>query len=229
MSRQIRGLLYFFTVNVGKSFFIFWGILLGFLILNIVIASLFISGTNGNMVIGLSLAVYIYSGFFSFHFIKQGVPFVLKMGAIRKNLFAGIGVFLIGFAILLSVIVNILQSISEFIVEQLSIDGIGFKSLAELLDGRWITGFTIDATIIFLIMSIMIMFSLLFYKYGLLGGGLIVLILIFLIFGFAKGFLKDFVLTIMESFDIGFFFELGGVGILLYLLSWSLFRKFTID
>lgn len=230
MSRQIKGLLYFFTVHIRRPFFIFWGLVLGFLVLNFIIASLFITGTNGEMVMSLSFAVYIYSAFFSFHLVKQAIPFVLKMGATRKNLFFGLSMFLIGLAVLQAIIANVIQSLCNLIVEQFSIDGVGFMSFAKLLDNRWITGFTIDATIIFFIMSVMIMLGLLFYKYGLTGGGgIIALVLIIVIFGFAEGFLKDFVMNIFQSFNLVFFFELAGIGVLLYLLSWIFIRRITIE
>lgn len=230
MSNQIKGLLYFFILYTRRSFFIFWGILFGFLVLNFIIALLFIEGTGGEMIFGLSLAVYIYSAIYSFHLVKQGIPFVLKMGATRKKLFLGLGMFLIGLTVLQAVIANVIQSFCKLIIKQFSIDGVGFISIAQFFDTRWITSFTVDATIIFFVMSVMIMLSLFFYKYGLTGGGgIIALVLVFVLFGFAEGFLKDFVMNIAQSFDLVFFFQLAGVGFLLYLGSWGFFRKITID
>lgn len=229
MNRQVKGLLYFFLADMQRSFYIFWGILLGFVTLGVLIAAFLLTGDNDKMVMGLSIAVYIYSAIFGFHAVKQSIPFALKMGATRKNLYIGLGIFLLGLAVLQALIANLIQSIYEFICQLFSIHSLEFMSLAEFLNNTWLTQFTIDATMIFFIMIIGLMLGLLFYKYGLPGGGGVIgVVMIVLLFGLAEGFLKDFFVHMGQSFNLASFFQLAGVGLVLYLLSWVFIRKITI-
>ncbi|ASK61061.1 hypothetical protein CFK37_02035 [Virgibacillus phasianinus] len=230
MNRQIKGLLYFCVADAKRSLLIFWTILIGFVTLGVLIALFLMTGENDKMIMSIPFAVYIYSSIFGFLTVKQSIPFAIKMGATRKNLFIGLAVFLVGLSIFQAILINIIQSIYEFVCQQISIDAMEFMSLGGFLDNTWLTSITVEASVIFFIMTLDYMLGLLFYKYGLPGGGGILgVALVMLLYGFSEGFLIDFANSIIESFDIMLFFEVAGIGFLIYILSWGMVRKITIE
>ncbi|WP_404451447.1 hypothetical protein LG329_14025 [Virgibacillus necropolis] len=232
MNRQIKGLLYFFTADSRRSFLIFWGILLGSLVGTLLLttgAYIFLNGVEVNMRFALSFAIYIYCAIFAFVTVKESIPFSIKMGATRKNFFISLGIFFIGLSVLKSILANTIHSIVLTITNQLLLFEFDFIHLAQLINDTWLTRVIIDATCMFFILSAMFGIGLLFYKYGLAGGGgFIALVIVFLLVGVAADFITEFFVNIVESFDLIFFYQLAAVGLLLYGLTWLLVRKVTI-
>ncbi|MGY0692535.1 hypothetical protein ACW2QC_07040 [Virgibacillus sp. FSP13] len=230
MGRQVNGLLYFFITDVRHSLFIFWTILISTLIISIVGAYLLMNVDEGRMVFTLSMAIYIYCGIFGFITVKQGIPFSIKMGATRKNLFVSIGIFFLGLALVKAILANTIHSLVIWMSDGVGIDTFRFIHPAQLMTDTWLTRVMIDTTVMFFILAFMFTIGLLFYKYGLLGGGAVVgALVITLLFGVAYGWIIDFFSGILESLTMTFFVELLLIGLILYGISWIMLRKITIE
>ena len=86
MGRQINGLLYFFITDIRYSLMIFWTILLGILGVSLTI-SYFLLGVEDGSLYFMFQFIYVYCGILGFITVRESIPFALKMGATRKNLF----------------------------------------------------------------------------------------------------------------------------------------------
>lgn len=229
MNRQIKGLLYFFIADARRSFLIFWGILLGTLLVTIFGTYFLLNVEEVTMHFGLSFAIYIFCAIFAFVSAKESIPFAIKMGATRKNFFISLGIFFVGLSVLKSILANTIHSLVLTITKQLSFKSFNLIHLAQLLEDKWLTRVIIDAACMFFVLVVMFGIGLLFYKYGLAGGGgFVAIVLVFLLVGVAEGFIADFFINIAESFDLVFFYQVAGVGLLLYGFTWLLVRKVTI-
>ncbi|WP_106494583.1 hypothetical protein [Lentibacillus sp. Marseille-P4043] len=230
MGRQVKGLLYFFVTDVKHSLFIFWTILVSSLVVSIVGAYLLMNVDEGRMTFALSMAIYIYCGIFGFITVKQGIPFSIKMGATRKNLFVSIGIFFLGLALAKAMLANTIHSLVIWISNGVGIDTFRFIHPSQLMTDTWLTRVTIDTAVMFFILAFMFAIGLLFYKYGLLGGGTVVgALVITVLFGIAYGWIIDFFSDIFLSLTMTFFVEVLLIGIVIYGLSWIMLRKITIE
>lgn len=229
MGKQIKGLLYFFIMDIRYSLLIFWTILLGVLAVSIAFSYFLLSVEDGGFFFGFPFAIYVYCAILGFLTVKESIPFSLKIGATRKNIFVSIGVFFLLLAFAKAVVANLLQTLISFFTESAGIHTFNFLHLANLMENTWFNRVIIDGTVMFFLLSGMFMLGLLFYKYGLAGGGSVAGILaVVLLLGIAQGWIFDFFTDVFASIDVLFFFQLLGVGIVLYGLTFLLVKKITI-
>ncbi|MEC5424152.1 hypothetical protein QGM71_11675 [Virgibacillus sp. C22-A2] len=229
MGRQIQGLLYFFINDIRYSLIIFWTILLSVLIVSLAFAYFLITVENGVMAFSLTGPIYIYCAIFGFLTVKEAVPFSLKMGATRKNLFISLGIFFLALSFAKAVVGSILQEIIEGFAVGVGISTFSFLHLAYFTTDTWYTRILIDTSIIFFFLAFMFMIGLLFYKYGIAGGGIVLGILVIaLLVGIAKGWVFDFFTKLLVTFNLGFFFQLLAVGILIYAVSYVFLKRITV-
>jgi hypothetical protein len=229
MGRQLKGLLYFFVTDIRFSLMVFWSILLGSLVLAISISYFLLDVADAVIYMGLSIPIFIYCAILGFITVKEAIPFAIKMGATRKNLFIALGIFFLGVAFAKSVAVSTLQSIIVAFTKGVGITTYELFHIAELVSDTWLNRILIDTALMFLSLVFMFIFGLLFYKTGLLGGGSVVAILVvLLLLGIAKGWVFDFFARLASDLDLIFFFQLFGIGLMLYALSYLFTRRITI-
>ncbi|WP_430788133.1 hypothetical protein VBD025_00130 [Virgibacillus flavescens] len=229
MDRQIKGLLYFFVADSKRSFMIFWAILVASLVGTIVITYVLLDVGEVNMNFSLTFAMAIYCSIFGFITVKESIPFSIKMGATRKNYFISLGIFFMGLAFVKALLANIIQEVVLLLTNQLSFDTFGFLYLALLVDDTWINRVIIDSITMFFFLTVMYGVGLLFYKYGLAGGGIFISVLFAgLLIVFTGGYLTDFVIEIVENLSLVFFYQLAGITIFLYGITWLLIRNITV-
>ncbi|WP_010097191.1 hypothetical protein [Ornithinibacillus scapharcae] len=125
-----------------------------------------------------------------------------------------------------STVQEIVLSVNKII----GIDSFIFLHFAMLVDDNWINRVIIDTFVMFFLLTFMFVMGLLFYKFGFAGGGIVagILAVAFLI-GVAKGWIYNFIIDIVKQFDILFFYQVFGIGLLLYLFSFVFIRKITIE
>ncbi|WP_164670015.1 hypothetical protein [Virgibacillus doumboii] len=228
MGRQIKGLLYFFVTDTRRQFIIFWSILLASLFASIVIAYMLLNTDSNGLYFGKSGAMYIFCSIFGFLAVKVSVPFSIKMGATRKNLFVSVALFFLGISILQSIFGNTVHSMVMWITDQLSITTFNFFHPSQLLTDTWMSRVVIDTTVMFFLLSVMYVLGLIFYRAGLIGGGSVAgAALIIVMLGAAQGWLTDFIVELFQSFDIVFFYQLFAAGIIVYGISWLLIHTIT--
>ncbi|RDW17190.1 hypothetical protein [Oceanobacillus chungangensis] len=228
MVKQINGLLYFFITDIRYSLTIFWTILLSCLVAILTI-SYFLLGTGDTIFyFGISVGIYIFAGISGFLMVKENVPSSLKLGATRKNIFISFGLFFFGLALAKAILANTLQSIIVKFVNVTEIYSINFFHPAQLLGDTWLNRVVIDTSILFFSFSLLFVIGLLFYKYGLLGGGIVVGgLVVVLLLGLAQGWIIDFVVELFTDIELTFFYQLLGVGIVVYCLSFLFLRRIT--
>lgn len=229
MGRQLKGLLYFFITDMRYSLFVFWTVLLSTLAVTLVIAYFLIGVDSGQIGFTLPIALYIYCGITGFLTVKLSIPFSIKVGATRKNVFIGMGIFFLGLSGVLGVMVNSIQSLVDFLNTKIGIESFLFMHIANLMDTTWLGRVLIDTSVMFFFLSLLFVIGLCFYKFGLAGGGSIVALLVIVILvGAAQGWLIDFFIHIYQTLNVVFFWQLLLVGILIYCISWLMMRRITI-
>ena len=229
MGRQIKGLLYFFMTDIRYSLFIFWTILMSILVVSLSISYVLKDMENGFMTLSLTGPIYVYCAILGFLTVKEAIPFSIKMGAIRKNLFVSLGIFFVGLSTVLAIVANIIQVIVELLNKKIGIDLYYFIHITYFMDDTWLTRVIIDISIMFFFLSLLFTIGLLFYKYGLAGGGSVIgLLASIIIVGVAQGWLIDFFIQIFQGLDLLLFIQLFVIGFILYCLTFVLLRRITI-
>lgn len=229
MGRQIKGLLYFFVTDIRYSIIIFWTILLCILVVSFAFAIFLTSVEDGFMFFTLTAPIYVYCAILGFLTVRESIPFSIKMGATRKNLFISLGIFFFSLAFSMSAAASILQEIVKGITDMTGIDTFSFMHLANLVENTWYTRIIIDTSISFLFLSFMFIVGLIFFKYGFAGGGgFLGVLVVLLLISIAKGWIIDFFMDLFTTIDLMFFYRLMGIGFIIYCLSFLFLRKITI-
>ncbi|ASN06883.1 hypothetical protein [Virgibacillus necropolis] len=229
MGRQIKGLLYFFITDIRYSLMIFWAILLSILVVSLTFAYFLLSVEDGEFYFGFPFGVYIYCAILGFLTIKESIPFSIKMGATRKNLFVSIGLFFLGLAFAKAVLANTVQSITLLFTESTGIHTFKFLHPVVLLQDTWVNRVIIDTSIMFFLLAFMSIIGLLFFKHGLAGGGIVAgTIAVVLLIGVAQGWIFDFFVNLLPTIGLEFFYQLLVIGIVIYCLSFLFLRRITI-
>lgn len=229
MGRQIKGLLYFFMTDIRYSLLIFWTILMSILVVSLSIAYVLKDMENGFMTLSLTGPIYVYCAILGFLTVKEAIPFSIKMGATRKNLFVSLGIFFFGLSTVLAIVANIIQVIVELFNKMIGLDLYNFIHITYFMDETWLTRVIIDISIMFFFLSLLFTIGLLFYKYGLAGGGSVIgLLALIIITGVAQGWLIDFFIHIFHGLDVVLFIQLFGIGFVLYCFTFVLLRRITI-
>lgn len=229
MGRQLKGLFYFFITDIRFSLFVFWTILLSTLVVTLTIAYFLMGTGSGQIGFMLPVSLYIYCGITGFLTVKLSIPFSIKVGATRKNIFISMGIFFLGLSVVLGVVVNSIQFFVEFLNSKIGIESFLFMHIANIMDTTWIGRVLIDTSMMFFLLSLLFVIGLCFYKYGLAGGGSVVsLLVIVILVGFAQGWLIDFFIHIYQTLDYLFFWQLMLVGTIIYSISWIMMRRITV-
>lgn len=229
MGKQLKGLLYFFVTDLRFSLFVFWSILLGTLMVTFGIAYFLMEGSSGKIGFALSIAVYIYCAITGFLMVKQSIPYSIKVGATRKNIFISLGIFFLGLSIAMGFAINMIQSFMEFVNKEAGVESFIFMHLSHLMDTTWLGKILIDTSIMFFLLSVLFVIGVFFYKYGLIGGGSIIAILTITIFVCsAQGWLIDFIIHTAQTLNHLFFGKVLLTGLIIYSFSWIMMRKITI-
>ncbi|HAM80360.1 hypothetical protein [Ornithinibacillus bavariensis] len=230
MNKQIKGLLYFYITDIRHSLLIFWSILLLVLIVSLAFSYYLLGIEDGAFTFGFPFAIYIYCIILGFLTVKETIPFAIKIGATRKNLFISLGIFFLGVALVKALVANTIQEIVLFLTKSTVLDNFKFLHPAMLVEDNWLNRVLIDTSLMFFLLAFMFIMGLLFYKYGLAGGGIVAgtLAIVFLI-GIAKGWIFEFIISVSKQLDMVFFIELLGVGVVLYLFSFIFVRRVTIE
>lgn len=229
MGKQIKGSLYFLITNTRYSLLIFWTILMSIMIVTLFV-SYFLKGIDDSfMTLSLTGPIYVYCSILGFITVKEYIPFTIKMGATRKNLFLSIGIFFLGVSVAKAVVANVIHLIVDFINPKIGIDNFTFVHLAYFTNDTWLNRILIDSSITFFFFAVMFVIGLLFYRYGLAGGGIVVgFIVIIILTGVAQGWLIDFFIHLFKDISALFYFQLLGIGVIIYCVSFIFLRKITV-
>ncbi|WP_042142082.1 hypothetical protein [Paucisalibacillus sp. EB02] len=230
MNNQVKGLLYFYFNDLKRSILIFWSILLLVLVVAIAFAYYLIGVEDGMMAFGFPFAIYFYCAVLGFMTVKEYIPFAIKIGATRKNIYISLGLFFLSLAVLKAIIASTIQELVVLLAKNTDLTSFMFLHPAMAVEDTWINRVLIDVCIMVFLLSFMFVIGLLFYKYGFAGGGAVAGILaIALLFGIAKGWIYEFIADLLKQTDILFFYQILGVGLLLFIVSFLIVRRVTIE
>ncbi|MFC4556822.1 hypothetical protein ACFO3D_01200 [Virgibacillus kekensis] len=226
MTRQFKGLLYFYAANYRHSLSIFYVILAGILLVSLAFAYFLYQTDSNAMAFSLTGPMYIYCSIVGFLTVKEAVPFAIRMGATRKKMYASLGIFFLGLTSAMAVVASIFQ---EIIMGLISVSGaFTFLHPAQMMENNWYTRILVDISIMFCLMAIMFLLGLLFYRYGLAGGGSVLGVMVVVILGgIAQGWLVEFLVDLFQSFSMTLFLKIFLVGLFAYVLSWMFIRNIT--
>lgn len=227
MNDQMKGLLYFYMTSARYSFIIFWSILLGLLGLTLGLGYL-LKGTDGVMNFNFSFPIAFYLGIYGFLIVKSWLPFMIKIGATRKNIFFSLGIFFTGVSILFSTVASLIQTAVTPLINKLGLDIFYFSHLSLLYIDTWYARIFIDASIALFLFSGAFVIALLFYRYGLaIGLGFIGLIVLGIMFSMFKGWIPNFVINVLPNINLSLFGYIALIAVVIYCLSWLLMRRAT--
>jgi len=238
MDAQLKGTFYYFLTNMKRPFLIFWAILVGFMLITYGMSYLF-ADTATVIAYDLSFPIYIFGAILGFHTVKSCIPYLIKMGSTRANIFVVSGASLFALACLNAMIANTIYVIVEKVHSEVKSaiftletgeNSYTFSHLADLvMDSTWYSRVVIDASIGFFLLAAFFLLALIFYRYGFIGGfGTLGIFMGTIAFGIERGWLIDFFSSIFSNFHFTFFYQLMLTGIVIYLLSYVLMRRLTI-
>ncbi|MBP1948117.1 hypothetical protein [Virgibacillus litoralis] len=228
MGRQLKGLLYFFITDIRYSLLIFWTILLSILVVSLAFAYFLTDVENGMMILSLTGPMYVYCGILGFLTVKESIPFSIKMGATRKSVFVSLGIFFLAISLFMSTAASILQEIVKVLAEMTGVDTFSFLHLAYFVDNTWYTRILIDTSVMFFFLALMFVVGLIFFRYGLAGGGSFLgVLVVLLLISIAKGWIVDFFINLFSEIDLAFFYQMLGLGIVVYCISFLFLRRIT--
>lgn len=239
MGRELQGVLYYYMTNVRHAFLIFWLVIVAIFILSIVLDAL-VGGENMTIHFNLSFPIYIFAAALGFIVVKSTLPYLIKMGATRKIIYIGTVIFFIVFSSINALLANALN----WLLRKLTKSEIGggfiytngeqtttFNHIADFLErDNFLYQIIVDLSLSFFFITVFFIIGLMFYRFGLLGGFLFVGVIAFtFIYGMADGWLAEFFIDIFSDFTIAFFYQLALVGFGVYLLSFFLLRRYTLQ
>lgn len=229
MNRQIKGLLYYYITDAKYSFKIFWSILLGILVISLVIAYFMLNVEDGLFTFGFPFGTYFNMGFLGFLTVKESIPFALKIGAVRKNIYLSTAIFFLGYALFFAILSSTIQSIVAYFADVANLHTFMFLHPAQLLgEDTWLMRIIVDTAVMTLILAFMYLVGLLIYRGGILTGGIFFgIIALALLLSLAQGWLFEYAIHLYHTIDLLFFMQLFGIGVLLYGICYFFIRKIT--
>ncbi|MCT2534405.1 hypothetical protein NC661_15170 [Aquibacillus koreensis] len=225
MIRQIKALLYFFVADFRFSFLIFWTILSATVVISLGATYYLQDVENSSMYLAISGAIYVYGAILGFITVRESLTFALKMGGTRKSYFVAVGAFFLGLSVVMAILDNLYHVIIMAFVNNVGLDIFTLIHPAMILgeaNSIWYR-FSIDVFVIFLLMSIFYFLGLVFHKYNLIGGYVVIGVVALVLFiSSAAGVLLDLLQELFVNPSFNHYVIAFVIGIVLYLTSWLL-------
>jgi hypothetical protein len=229
MNNQVKGLIYYYGQNLKYNSKIFWTILIATTLATGILAYFLMDVEGSQFYWAFPIATYTNVCIIAFQSVKKDIPFGLKMGATRKNIFLSYLYFFFSYSLFMALASSTVQWIFEGLFNLVGITNYTFTHPAMLLTDMWFTRTVVDTFIMFFLMALLFLVGLLFYQSGLLGGGIFLgVFLVIALYGLFDGWLIDAFAQVLPDASILTFLLLFLIGIGLYLLSYPLVQKMTI-
>lgn len=238
MIQDIKGSLYYLFANVRYPFFVFWSILLSIFVVSLLLSTI---GKGTYVLFHASIPIYIFCLVLGMWTVKNAIPYLLKMSMTRKLIYISIGIYFLIIAVVQALLANALTKVID-LMGRTAVSGdvtffngdkefaFQFTHLSQFLQNdTFITQVTIDAIVSFTALSVMFFVGLIFYRFGLIGGFTSIGILFLLyILSIAQGSFIDLIKYIFEHYSMVLYFQLFGISVVIYLLSFTMLRRLTI-
>lgn len=240
MPRQLKASVSFLFTEVRRTVIIFWSILLALLLLTLILNTVFFQ--EGTILFEISFPMYAFAAIMGQLIVRSSLPYLIKMGSTRLNVFKSVGVYFFGLSLFNAVLANTIQSVTLFLFGSSSANSepfmtitregdqvISFSHFADFFQNMWWTRVVVDTSIMFFLLASGFILGLIFYRYGVVGGvSFIALIMFIIILGISKGWLIEFFITIFTNISVVFFVQLLLIGLIIYLFSYLLLRRLSL-
>lgn len=238
MDSQLKGAFFFVLTNMKQPFIIFWLVLTSFLVITYGLSYLFIS-EDTTVMYDLSFPIYIFGAVFGFVAVKNCIPYLIKMGSTRFNIFITAGLAFFGLTLLNAILSNTIyfainkmfRTTNEamFTIET-GENAYSFSHIADLVtESTWYSRIIIDTSIAFFLLACFFILGLIFYRFGYIGGfSVLGILMATLMLSIAKGWVFDYLFESFTDFHFVFFYQLLLIGIVIYLMSYVFMRRITI-
>lgn len=240
---QLKAFMYYAFVNIRYSLTIFWAICLGILLLSLGMDVIF-GNDESAVYFSMSGPVYVFAAIMGYWSVQNILPYTVKMGSTRQNLYVGTGIsfFLLclGNALVANTIMQIMNTvygssesggvISLEMTSEAGKSEVSFSHIGGLIGkDNWLDRVIIDTSISFFLLAVCFLIALVFYRYHLLGGfAFLGSLLLLFIFAISKGWVLDFMKDLYANFSFVFFYELALVAVGLYAITYLLIRKMPV-
>ncbi|WP_152655150.1 hypothetical protein [Oceanobacillus sp. CFH 90083] len=229
MNNQIKGMLYFYSTEVIRTAKIFFTILIGIIIASAVVCYLLLGIDEFKMYFAIPFATYFNVGVVGFLLVKNSLPFGLKMGATRKNMYVMQLYFMAVYSFIIATLGSSLQQLTEWLFQAIGITNYIYVHPAMFLTDNWIMRIVVDTLVMFFIMALLYLIGLIFYRTGLAGGGsLLGVLLVVTLYGVFEGWMVDAAVDLFSNITVMTFVMIFLIGIVFYLLGFPFMRKITI-
>src|SRR5690625_5060691 len=94
MSRQFKATLNYLFTDLRYTLTSFWIILLAIVVLLVSIQLIFNQGSN-EITLSISVPIIIFAGVVGYLTVKNGIPYIVRLGATRKCVFLCVLIFFI--------------------------------------------------------------------------------------------------------------------------------------
>jgi len=222
-------MLYYFIQEQKYNTKIFWFILLAITTATSILAYLLSDVEGSRFFWAFPFATYTNVGIIAFQSVKKDIPFGLKMGAIRKNIYLSYMYFFFGYAVFMAVLSSTVQSMFEGAFQVFGITNYIFAHPAMLLTDTWFMRIVVDTFAMFFLMAFLFLVGLLFYQTGKLGGGIFLGVLVVIsLYGSFDGWLLEGFAEIFAEASLLTFAILFFIGVGLYLICYPFIQRMTI-
>lgn len=220
---ELRGILYYLFVQMRYNLIIFWSILLGILGISLVLGNT----SSGDFYFAMPFPIYVYSGIIAYISVKTVIPYLIKLGAVRKTLFIGLGISFLGIAIFNSLLSNALVEIIT--VTASKEPPIYFMHIDNFFTNTFTTRIVIDVAVILVVTSMSYLFALINKRFGLIAvGGVTAILILAVIIGVSNDSFIEQIFSLITNFRFTYFYSVLGIGIILYGASYLLISRFTV-
>jgi len=180
MLKDMKAILYYFTLDYRFTFIVFWGILVSTLVGFTFISSLF---EESSVIVFTGPIAFIFCAICGLNMTKETFPFCIKMGITRNQYIMSAGIFMVLFSTVMSFMHLLIKNNFEGVLSTFGIDGIRHYSMLQFLsvpetwfNELWVLGIL---NVVFLTIGFLV--GTIFYRYGLIGGFGSVALLFFVI------------------------------------------------
>src|SRR5699024_2517016 len=112
---QLKGTLYYYAVNMRYMLMIFWGIMLGILLLSLVSDMLF-GGDQMDICYSFSITIYAFAGSVGFGDLKNISTYLVNIGITRLSIYLGTWIMFLFLVIFNGTIANTMEFLGSNII-----------------------------------------------------------------------------------------------------------------
>ncbi|MFD1416740.1 hypothetical protein [Oceanobacillus jeddahense] len=229
MNNQIKGMFYAYSTEVIRTAKIFLSIFTGMIIISAIICYLLLGVDEFKMYFAIPFGTYFNVGVVGVLLVKNSVPFGLKMGATRKNMYLMHLYFIAAYSFIMAFLGSTLQQVTEWLFQAVGVTNYIYVHPAMLLTDNWAMRIVVDTFVMIFIMALLYLIGLIFYRTGLIGAGsLLGVLLVVVLYGVFEGWLIQAAVDLFSNVTLMTFVTIFLIGLMFYLVSFPFMRKITI-